>query len=100
VAFGAKPIAERVVVDGNLVTGGGITAGIDFALTLVATIAGAKTARKIQLNLEYDPAPPFDTGSDRSAPAALVAEVRAEAAVRQSGRAEIVARAAARLDRS
>jgi cyclohexyl-isocyanide hydratase len=99
-AFGAKPIAERVVVDGNLVTGGGVTAGIDFALTLVATIASAKTARNIQLILEYDPAPPFDTGSDRSEPAALVAEMRADAAARQSGRAEIVARAAARLHRS
>jgi cyclohexyl-isocyanide hydratase len=97
-AFGAKPIDERVVVDGNLVTGGGVTAGIDFALTLVGEIAGVSTARKIQLVLEYDPAPPFQAGSDRSAPAALVAEVRADAAARQSERAEIVARAAARLD--
>jgi cyclohexyl-isocyanide hydratase len=98
-AFGAEPVAERVVVDGNVVTGGGVTAGIDFALTLVAEIAGAETARKIQLLLEYDPAPPFDTGSDRSAPADLVAEMRTAAAERQAKRAEIVARAAARLDR-
>ena len=99
-AFGAEPVAERVVVDGNVVTGGGVTAGIDFALTLVAEIAGAETARKIQLLLEYDPKPPFDTGSDRSAPAELVAEMRAAAAERQAKRAEIVARAAARLDRA
>lgn len=98
-AFGAEPVAERVVVDGNVVTGGGVTAGIDFALTLVAEIAGAETARKIQLLLEYDPAPPFDTGSDRSAPADLVAEMRTAAAERQAKRAEIAARAAARLDR-
>jgi cyclohexyl-isocyanide hydratase len=83
-----------------VVTGGGVTAGIDFALTLVAEIAGAETARKIQLLLEYDPKPPFDTGSDRSAPAELVAEMRAAAAERQAKRAEIVARAAARLDRA
>jgi len=99
-AFGAEPVAERVVVDGNVVTGGGVTAGIDFALTLVGEIAGAETAQKIQLLLEYDPAPPFDTGSDRSAPADLVAEVRAAAAERQAKRAEIVARAAYRLDRA
>jgi len=97
-AFGAEPVAERVVVDGKVVTGGGVTAGIDFALTLVAEIAGAETARRIQLLLEYDPAPPFDTGSDRSAPADLVAEVCAAAAERQAKRAEIVARAAARLN--
>ena len=99
-AFGAEPVAERVVVDGNVVTGGGVTAGIDFALTLVGEIAGGETAQKIQLLLEYDPAPPFDTGSDRSAPADLVAEVRAAAAERQAKRAEIVARAASRLDRA
>jgi cyclohexyl-isocyanide hydratase len=99
-AFGAEPVAERVVVDGKVVSGGGVTAGIDFALTLVAEIAGAETARKIQLLLEYDPKPPFDTGSDRSAPAELVAEMRAAAAERQAKRAEIVARAAARLDRA
>jgi len=97
-AFGAEPVAERVVVDGKVVTGGGVTAGIDFALTLVAEIAGVETARKIQLLLEYDPAPPFDTGSDRTAPAELVAEMRSAAAKRQAKRAEIVARAAARLD--
>src|SRR6516165_7029016 len=59
-AFGATPTAGRVVRDGNLFTGGGVTAGIDFALTMTADLAGAKAAQAIQLQLEYAPAPPFD----------------------------------------
>jgi len=66
--FGAEPVAERVVRDGNLVTGGGVTAGIDFALTVAAEIAGRPTAEAIQLMLEYAPAPPFDAGDPRTAP--------------------------------
>ena len=67
--FGATPVSERVVVDRNRVTGGGVTAGIDFALTLTAMIRGEAHARMVQLSLEYDPAPPFDSGSpDRAAP--------------------------------
>lgn len=61
--FGATPVDQRVVQDGNVVTGAGVTAGLDFALTLVATIAGTEHARKVQLVAEYDPAPPFDAGS-------------------------------------
>jgi cyclohexyl-isocyanide hydratase len=59
--FGAEPVAERVVFDRNRVTGGGVTAGIDFALALVAAIRGEAHARFVQLSLEYDPAPPFDS---------------------------------------
>jgi cyclohexyl-isocyanide hydratase len=70
--FGAEPVAERVVVDGNRVTGGGVTAGIDFALTLTALIRGQRHAELVQLSLEYDPQPPFDAGSPERASAAVV----------------------------
>src|SRR5439155_1457025 len=72
-AFGAIPVSERVVVDGNVITGGGVTAGIDFALRLVAEIAGETVARGIQLGIEYDPHPPFDSGHPRAADPQLVA---------------------------
>ena len=65
---GAIAVQERVVRDGNLFTGGGVTAGIDFALTLAAEIAGDAVAQAIQLGLEYDPAPPFTSGSPNGAP--------------------------------
>ncbi len=69
---GAIPVKSRVVRDGNIFTGGGVTAGIDFAFTLAAEIAGEEFARSLQLGLEYDPAPPFDSGSpDKAAPEAL-----------------------------
>ena len=66
-AFGATPTAGRVVRDGNLFTGGGVTAGIDFALTMVAELAGPKAAQAIQLQIEYAPAPPFDAGTPERA---------------------------------
>jgi cyclohexyl-isocyanide hydratase len=61
-AFGAIPVRQRVVHDGRLITGGGVTAGIDFALSVVREIAGEDVASSIQLGLEYDPAPPLDAG--------------------------------------
>jgi cyclohexyl-isocyanide hydratase len=64
-----------VVVDRNRVTAGGVTAGIDFALRLVAELAGEPTARAIQLGLEYDPAPPFRSGHPSVADPALVAQL-------------------------
>jgi transcriptional regulator GlxA family with amidase domain len=73
--FGAIPDPSRVVRDGNLITGGGVTAGIDFALTVVAEIAGPAFAQALQLGLEYAPAPPFDSGSPASAPPEVVAAV-------------------------
>ncbi len=79
-AFGATPVAERVVRDRNRFSGGGVTAGIDFALTLVAEIAGEETAKAIQLWTEYDPQPPFDAGSPQSAGPELVSRVRSQAA--------------------
>jgi cyclohexyl-isocyanide hydratase len=75
-AYGAKPIAERVVIDGNRVTGGGVTAGIDFGLKLAAEIYGPEVAQGIQLQIEYDPEPPFKAGSSRDAPAAVVSAVK------------------------
>ena len=74
--FGAEPVAERTVVDRNRVTGGGVTAGIDFALTLTALLRGEDHARLVQLSLEYDPQPPFDAGSPERADPALVALYR------------------------
>jgi cyclohexyl-isocyanide hydratase len=65
---GARHEKARIVRDGNLVTAGGVTAGVDFGLSLVAEIAGETTARTIQLGIEYDPAPPFDSGHPDRAP--------------------------------
>ena len=70
--YGATPVEERVVVDGNLVTAAGVSAGIDMALTLAASIAGDDAAKAIQLGIEYDPRPPFDCGSPRTAPPEIV----------------------------
>ena len=66
--FGAVPTATRVCVDRNRITGGGVTAGIDFALTLVSLLVDRRTAELIQLGLEYNPAPPFNSGSPDTAP--------------------------------
>ena len=68
---GATFEKARVVKDGNVITAGGVTSGIDFGLSVVAEIAGEMTARTIQLGIEYDPAPPFDSGHPDRAPAAV-----------------------------
>ncbi len=65
--FGAEPVEKRVVIDRNRITGGGVTAGIDFGLTLLSEIFGVEIAQTTQLLMEYDPAPPFDTGNPRRA---------------------------------
>jgi cyclohexyl-isocyanide hydratase len=96
-AFGATPVAERVVTDGNVITGGGVTAGIDFALTVAAQAFGPDLAKAIQLGIEYDPKPPFDAGSPERAGNDLVANTRAAAAKRQSERQAAVNLAAAKL---
>jgi len=92
-AFGAIPTQGRVVRDGGLMTGGGVTAGVDFALTLVAELAGLATAQAIQLNLEYAPAPPFDAGSPETAPAEIVARVRKRGAAVRAERERLIAAA-------
>ena len=96
-AFGATPAKTRVCVDRNRITGGGVTAGIDFALTLVSKLVDPATAEAIQLGIEYNPAPPFNSGSPDTAPAATLALVRDRIAPNQARRKEAVARAAARL---
>ncbi|EDT42218.1 DJ-1/PfpI family protein [Burkholderia ambifaria] len=73
--LGAVPVRERVVRDGNLITGGGVTAGIDFALTIAAELVGDEEAQSIQLALEYAPAPPFEAGSPDTAPASVLKRV-------------------------
>jgi cyclohexyl-isocyanide hydratase len=70
--FGATPVNERVVVDGNVITGGGVTAGIDFALRVVAELKGERVAQSVQLGIEYAPAPPFNAGSPELAPPEVV----------------------------
>jgi len=75
-ALGAIPVSERVVIDGNIVTGAGVASGLDFGLALAAELDGEETAREIQLQIEYDPAPPFDSGSLRTASPATVAKLR------------------------
>jgi cyclohexyl-isocyanide hydratase len=74
---GAEPVAERIVHDRNRITGGGVTAGIDFALALVAELRGEGLAQRMQLALEYDPRPPFQAGNPATAPAPVVKDVRA-----------------------
>ena len=96
-SFGATPVPERVVIDGNVITGGGVTAGIDFALTVAAEAFGQDVAQSIQLGIEYDPAPPFNAGSPESANPELVAKVRAAGSARQAEREAAVATAAAAL---
>jgi putative intracellular protease/amidase len=78
-ALGAEPAAERVVFDGKIVTGAGVSAGIDMALALAARVAGEQVAQAIQLGIEYDPQPPFDAGSPLTAPAEIVEALRARA---------------------
>ena len=70
--FGASYTPERIVADGKYLTGAGVSAGIDLALTLAATLAGDDVARAVQLGIEYDPQPPFDAGSPAKAGAELV----------------------------
>lgn len=74
--FGAVPDDARVVRDGNVITGGGVTAGIDIALTIAAELAGADTAKMIQLAIEYAPAPPFNSGRPEIAEEKTVAAVK------------------------
>ena len=69
--FGAHPTEERVVVRGKVITGAGVSAGIDMALRLVIELAGIEVAQAIQLGIEYDPQPPVDAGSPSKAPAAI-----------------------------
>ena len=95
--FGAIATPARVCVDRNRVTGGGVTAGIDFGLTLVEILADRPTAESIQLLIEYNPAPPFDAGSPETASPEVLAVVKAKMAAR-TGRSEAMTRAAVKLN--
>ncbi|RBP17565.1 cyclohexyl-isocyanide hydratase [Roseiarcus fermentans] len=95
--FGAIPVKQRYVRDGRVMTGGGVTAGIDFGLALLSELAGRATAEAIQLNLEYAPAPPFDAGDPDTAPRAVAQAVEARLAPMIAERARLVAEAARRL---
>ena len=95
--FGAIPVKERVVFDRNRVTGGGVTAGIDFGLALAGRIAGEDHASFIQLSLEYDPAPPFDSGSPDKARDPVLEKYRAMVARFAPDRAERYRAAAERM---
>src|SRR5215470_6812838 len=95
--FGAIPTKTRVCVDRNRVTGGGVTAGIDFALTLVSIMVDRKTAEAIQLRLEYNPAPPFNAGSPETAPAEVLALIKERIAPSMQRRIENYRRAAERV---
>ena len=78
--YGADPVGGRFVEDGKVITAAGVTAGIDMALHLVAREAGPEIAQAVQLGIEYDPEPPFDSGSPEKAPPEIVELVRAFAA--------------------
>ncbi|WP_139195238.1 DJ-1/PfpI family protein [Curtobacterium sp. MCBA15_001] len=95
-AFGATPADDRIVDDGSVVTAAGVSAGIDMALWLAAELAGQPEAERIQLQIEYDPQPPFDAGSAERADARVVTEARAAA---EAARGDRVAQAAAAVMR-
>ena len=95
--LGAIPTKERVVVDGNVVTGAGVASGIDFALTLAAILEGEAVAREIQLQIEYDPDPPFDGGSPKTARPETLAALTARLATLNEERRTVAARVGRRL---
>lgn len=95
--FGVTPVKERVVVDGSRITGAGVTSGIDFGLTLAAKLFGEERARGVQLSMEYDPRPPFASGSPATAFPATVERARELAAPFQAQRERIAQDAAERL---
>ncbi|HEY0747142.1 MAG TPA: DJ-1/PfpI family protein [Steroidobacteraceae bacterium] len=99
-AFGVTPDPARVVRDGRVITGGGVTAGIDMALTVMGEIAGADYAQTVQLAIEYAPAPPFDSGSPDRARPEIVAAARRRLDALRSDRDAAVLRAAALASRS
>lgn len=92
--FGAIPTAGRIVQDGNLITAGGVTAGIDFGLAVVAALRGQEEAEMVQLSLEYAPAPPFHSGTPEDATAEVLARVRKRLAGSREARKTILARLA------
>ncbi len=97
-SVGAEPVAERVVVDRNRITGAGVTSGIDLGLTLASLLHGVEVAQEIQLMMEYAPVPPFQAGSPRTAPAHIVHRVTAARQAIQADRHRILSRIGRRRD--
>ncbi len=95
--FGAIPVKRRVVVDGSFVFAAGVTAGIDGALQLAAELRGVDAARSIQLQIEYAPEPPFDSGTPESAPPAILEQVQGSLRRITAQREETARRIGARL---
>jgi cyclohexyl-isocyanide hydratase len=96
-AYGALPTKTRVCIDRDRVSGGGVTAGIDFALTLVSIMIDRSTAEAIQLRLEYNPAPPFASGSPDTAPPEVLSRLNQRIAAGRERREAANQRAAAAL---
>ncbi len=95
--LGAIPVRERVVVDGNVVTGAGVASGFDFALKLAAILEGEAVAREIQLQIEYDPAPPFNSGSPQTAARTTVETLKARGAKLNEERRALAVRVGRKL---
>jgi len=95
--FGAHPVDQRVVVDRDRITGGGVTAGIDFGLAVAAELFGPTVAQEIQLAIEYQPAPPFDSGLPSTAPEAVGNAVLYQSRASLEARETVARRAASRL---
>ncbi len=97
VEFGATPVRQRVVIDGNRITAAGVSAGIDMAIRLSGLLWGENVAQEIQLGMEYAPDPPFASGSPEQAPAHILRVLQEKNAGRQKTRGEAVKKAAAKL---
>ena len=97
-SVGAEPVAERVVVDRNRITGAGVTSGIDLALTVASLLHGEEVAQEIQLMMEYAPVPPFHAGSPKTASAEIVQRVVAARRAIQDDRYRILSRIGRRHD--
>jgi cyclohexyl-isocyanide hydratase len=90
--LGVETVAQRIVIDRNRITGGGVTSGIDFGLVIAAELFGEETAQAIQLGIEYNPQPPFNSGSPQTAPAAVLARVTTASQNLQETRRQIIQR--------
>ena len=95
--LGAIPVNQRVVMDGNVITGAGVASGIDFALAVAAILEGEDVARQIQLQIEYDPSPPFDSGSVQTASVETVALLRSRGATLNEQRRQVAERVGKKL---
>jgi cyclohexyl-isocyanide hydratase len=96
-SFGAIPVKERVVIDGNFVFAAGVTAGIDGALRVAADLRGDDAARSIQLYMEYAPEPPFDSGTPETAPQAILSAAKVSVQAITQQREQTAQRIARRL---